>query len=493
MVIKEITIGTLFATLVILAIKGINVLPVALFAGIGLFFMFRTQIIDFVENMAEPKTKDNLITIDFDKIGGQEGPKKELLEALDFVVNKDLVSKLGIRPLKGIILAGPPGTGKTLLAKAAAKFTDSAFMATSGSEFVEMYAGVGAKRVRKLFSDAIKMAKKEKKQSAVIFIDEIDVLGVKRGSNSSHMEYDQTLNQLLVEMDGLRSKEIQILVMAATNRIDMLDEALIRPGRFDRVVNIPLPAKEGRLEILKIHCKNKPLSEDIDLEDVAKQTYGFSGAHLENVTNEAAIIALRNERIDIIQRDFQDAIEKVIMGEKIDRCPSKEELFRVAIHEVGHGFISEFYRPNSVASITVAPRGQALGYMRQINSENLLETKKSIENMIAVTVAGAMAEKIFFQEFSTGATNDFSQAISLAKKLIDSGLSSLGTTNCDILPKETLYKEINGVIEEVKKTTEAVLRQYSDLIKETSDYLLDNETISGEDFRNKIIDAMKNN
>lgn len=486
MVIREITIGTLLAAVLILAFKGFNVFPVALLAGIGVFFLYRTEIIDFFESMTQQKSKDNLITIDFDQIGGQEGPKKELLEALDFIVNKDIITKLGIRPLKGIILAGPPGTGKTLLAKAAARFTDSAFIATSGSEFVEMYAGVGAKRVRKLFSDAINLAKKEKKNSAVIFIDEIDVLGVKRGSNSSHMEYDQTLNQLLVEMDGLKTKEIQVLIMAATNRLDSLDDALMRPGRFDRIVNIPLPSKEGRLEILKIHSKNKPLDDNVDLGEVASQTFGFSGAHLESVTNEAAILALRKKRVNVSQKDFQDAIEKVIMGEKIDTVPSKDELYRVALHEIGHGFISEFYRPSSVASITVAPRGQALGYMRQIHSENLLETKKTIENMIAVTVAGAMTEKIFYSEFSTGASNDFKEAINLAQKLINCGLSDLGTTSCEILPKAILHTKINSIIEEVKVQTEAILLQYKDLIKEIADYLLENETITGEELRNKI-------
>lgn len=486
MVIREITIGTLLATILILALKGVNVFPVALLGGVGLFLLYRNQIVDFVESMVDSSNKENLITVDFEKIGGQESAKKELLEALEFVVNKDLVSKLGIRPLRGIILQGPPGTGKTLLAKAAAKYTGSAFIATSGSEFVEMYAGVGAKRVRKLFADANKLAQKEKKDSAVIFIDEIDVLGVKRGSNSSHMEYDQTLNQLLVQMDGLKSNDIQILIIAATNRVDLLDDALLRPGRFDRVVNIPLPSKKGRLEILKIHAKNKPLAEDVELESIAAQTYGFSGAHLESVTNEAAIIALRNDRVSVNQKDFQAAIEKVIMGEKIDRVPSKDELERVSLHEVGHGFISEFYRSNSVASITVAPRGQALGYMRQINSENLLETRQSILNMIAVTVAGAMSEKVFYTEFSTGSTNDFDQAISLAKKLIDSGLSDLGITNCDILPKDVLNNQVTSIIEDVKKSTESVIAQYKYLIKDVSDYLLANETISGDEFRNKI-------
>lgn len=486
MVIKEITIGTLLAVIIILALKGVNVFPVALLGGVGLFLLYRNQIVDYIESTIDSSCKNNLITVDFEKIGGQQSAKKELIEALEFIVNKDLVKKLGIRPLRGIILQGPPGTGKTLLAKAAAKYTGSAFIATSGSEFVEMYAGVGAKRVRKLFTDAKKLAQKEKKDSAVIFIDEIDVLGVKRGSNSSHMEYDQTLNQLLVQMDGLKSNDIQILIIAATNRIDLLDDALLRPGRFDRVVNIPLPSKQGRLDILRIHAKNKPLAEDVELESIAAQTYGFSGAHLESVTNEAAIMALRNDRVCVHQKDFQAAIEKVIMGEKIDRVPSKDELERISLHEVGHGFISEFYRPNSVASITVAPRGQALGYMRQINSENLLETKQSILNMIAVTVAGAMTEQVFYTEFSTGATNDFNQAISLAKRLVDSGLSDLGTTNCDILPKDVLNNHITQTIEDVKKSTESVITQYKELIKEVSDYLLSNETISGDEFRSKI-------
>ncbi|SES77576.1 AAA family ATPase [Anaerobranca gottschalkii] len=486
MVIKELTIGTLLTIIIILLIKGVNIFPFVLLAAVGLFLVYRNQIADFIESTIESPKNEKILTIDFDQIGGQETAKKELLEALEFVVNKDLVKKLGIRPLKGIILQGPPGTGKTLLAKAAAKYTNSAFIATSGSEFVEMYAGVGAKRVRKLFADAKRLALKEKKNSAVIFIDEIDVLGVKRGSNSSHMEYDQTLNQLLVEMDGLKSSDIQILVMAATNRLDLLDDALLRPGRFDRIVNIPLPSKWGRLEILRIHTKNKPLGDDVDLEKVAAQTFGFSGAHLENVTNEAAILALRNNRLTITQQDFLNAIEKVIMGEKIDRVPTKEELKRIAIHEVGHGFISELYRPNSVASITVAPRGQALGYMRQVNSENLLETKESLLKTIAVTVAGAMAEKVFFDQFSTGATNDFNQAISLAKKIIDCGLSDLGTTNCNILPKEVLNKEITTIIENVKIETEKILLNKKGLIEKLANYLLENETISGDEFRNII-------
>ncbi|WP_353892021.1 AAA family ATPase [Proteinivorax hydrogeniformans] len=488
MVIKELVVGTSIATVIVLSFYGINVFPVVLIASVLLFLIFRNEIVDKVESLNNKgKGHKNISQISFDEIGGQLSAKNELIEALDFIVDREKVKKLGIRPLKGIILAGPPGTGKTLLAKAAAKYTGSAFLSASGSEFVEMYAGVGAKRIRKLFKDAVTKAKKENKNSTLIFIDEIDVLGVKRGSNSSHMEYDQTLNELLVQMDGVKvSDEVQVLIMAATNRVDMLDDALLRPGRFDRVVNIPLPSKTGREEILKIHCKNKPLAKEVNIVEIAEQTFGFSGAHLENIANEAAIMAMRDGSAVILQKHFTTAIEKVIMGEKVDRVPSKDELFRVAIHEVGHGFISEYYEEKSVASITIAPRGQAMGYMRQTSKEQYIQTKKNILNKVAMTVGGAMAEQAFFGEFSTGATNDFKQAISQCKQLIDSGLSHLGTTNCEMVDSNMLQKEISNLIEEVKQETLNVIENNKELISEIADFVIQNETITGEQLREKI-------
>jgi len=305
--VKEILLGVVIAFAIFAALLGINVTPLLFLAGVFLLLNYIIEnkgLIPGSKNIIKPESE-----ISFEDIGGQKTAISELKEALDFVINKEKLSKMGIRPIKGILLTGPPGTGKTLLAKAAAKYTNSSFIATSGSEFIEMYAGVGAQRVRNLFETARNLARKENKNSAIIFIDEIDILGAKRGTNESHHEYDQTLNQLLVEMDGIKSDgEINILVIAATNRPDLLDPALLRPGRFDRQVVVDLPDKSGRLQILKIHTKNKPLGEDVNLEAIAENTFGFSGAHLESLCNEAAILAMRDNSDVILQKHFVEAV-----------------------------------------------------------------------------------------------------------------------------------------------------------------------------------------
>jgi cell division protease FtsH len=270
------------------------VVPVILIVVLAAFFylfMLNQGSIKFEEMGSGGRKR---LQVDFTDIGGQDSAVNELKEALQFVVKPEAIYHMGIRPLRGVLLVGPPGTGKTLMAKAAASYTGSAFMAASGSEFIEVYAGVGAKRIRKLFNDARKKAHKEKKRSAIIFIDELEILGGKRGSHSSHLEYDQTLNQLLVEMDGISSnQEPYVLLIGATNRADMLDPALLRPGRFDRQVQVGLPDKGGRKTILDIHTRNKPVSNNEVLDEIARATFGFSGAHLESLANEAAILALR--------------------------------------------------------------------------------------------------------------------------------------------------------------------------------------------------------
>jgi len=270
--IKEVCVGTSLAVLIFLTIVGYNVLPLLLLGGLGVFlFMMLDRKNLGASSSSNSYTQPTNFT--FDDIGGQAPAKQELKEALDFVLHTSKIVEMGIRPLKGILLTGPPGTGKTLLAKAAAAYTNSVFLAASGSEFIEVYAGVGAQRVRQLFKTARERAVKEKKIGAIIFIDEIEILGNKRGANTSHMEYDQTLNQLLVEMDGLRSDEkARVLIIGATNREDMLDSALLRPGRFDRVVSVDLPDKSARCSILKLHCRNKPLGEDVNLDQVAQET-----------------------------------------------------------------------------------------------------------------------------------------------------------------------------------------------------------------------------
>ncbi|MDS1029048.1 AAA family ATPase [Bacillota bacterium LX-D] len=484
----EAGIGFALALIIFLAILGYNIAPflvILLIIGAFYFILIQKGVVNYPRvNKYVVKSK-----ICFDDIGGQNTAKQELKEALDFIVASEKAQNLGIRPLKGILLTGPPGTGKTLLAKAAASYTDAAMLVSAGSEFVEMYAGVGAKRVRSLFKKAKETALKENKNRAVIFIDEIEVLGGKRGSNTSHLEYDQTLNQLLVEMDGLKANNI--LVIAATNRVDMLDSALLRPGRFDRLVKVDLPDKAGRLQILKIHTRNKPLGQDVDLESIAQESFGFSGAHLESLANEAAIYALRDGNTTIENRHFREALDKVMLGEKLDKKPNADELARVAIHEAGHGIISELMRPGSVATITVIPRNQALGYVRQKpESDTCLYTKSFLEKQIKITLAGAVAEEIILGERSTGSANDFQEAVKLAKQIILNGLSPLGIIDPeqndqiirDML-QEILHEQENQVKDMLKKQKEILVKVAAELKKE--------EKVSGEQLRALMTEDMQ--
>lgn len=482
----EIGIGLGIALVVYLLINGINVLPVIIMWG------FAYMIYNILDRNNLVKSPQKIIVnnqnITFDQIGGQEVAKNELIEALNFIKNFDEAKKMGIRPLKGILLTGAPGTGKTLMAKAATSYIDSVFVSASGSEFIEMYAGVGAQRVRQLFDTARAMAKKASKRHGVIFIDEIEVIAGTRGRHSSHLEYDQTLNQLLVEMDGISSSDdINILVIAATNRPDIIDPALLRPGRFDRIVKVDLPDKDGRLEILKLHTKSKPLAEDVDLEQIAKETFGFSGAHLENLCNEAAIFALRENKNEISQKNFLEAIDKVIMGEKLNRKPSEEERRRIAIHESGHALISEHFNPNSVSTITITSRGQALGYIRQIPDDDMyLYTKQYLQSQIAVALAGAVAEEVVLGDSSTGASSDFEQATNIAKKMIFSGMSELNIVDKDSLPSEKLHKAISDILSEQKTAVKKLIEEKINLLTSLVDYLMENERIDGEKFRELI-------
>jgi cell division protease FtsH len=422
--------------------------------------------------------------VSFEHIGGQEHAKRELMEALDFIRYRDRIKKLGIRPLKGILLTGPPGTGKTMMAKAAAAYTDSVFLSASGSEFVEMYVGVGAQRVREIFRRARTLAKKENKESAIVFIDEIDVVGGRRGQ-FSHQEYDQTLNQLLTEMDGMSTTlSPLVLVVAATNRADMLDSALLRPGRFDRQIKVDLPDKEGRLHILRIQTKAKPLATEVDLEHIARETFGFSGAQLESLVNEAAIIALRNDEQHITQTMFRDAVDKVLMGEKTGRKPTDEELERVAVHELGHAIVSEMMRPGTVSHITIAPRGNALGFVRQIpDSDRYLYTNQQIQEQINVALAGCLAEELYYGNRSTGAQNDFVQASGLAKTTVKCGLSRIGIVDEEHLPEATLDTEIRHILAEQEKVTEALLQPFRDDIARFAQHIVLQESIGGDEFR----------
>lgn len=462
-----------------------SLLPILLLIGVLIYFSHSVGLKNPNNKKFKPLTEKTSGNISFKDIGGQEVAKREVIEALDFAEKRGLIESLGIRPLRGILLVGPPGTGKTLLAKGAANYTGSAFLSTSGSEFIEMYAGVGASRVRDLFKRAREAAKEAGKNSAIIFIDELEVLGGKRGRHTSHLEYDQTLNQLLVEMDGLGTDDqIQILLIGATNRADLLDDALLRPGRFDRHVQVDLPDKEGRLEILKLHARNKPLTDDVDLEVIAKETFGFSGAHLENVTNEAAILAMREQKTQIEQKHLVEAIDKVMLGEKAQHKVSTDEKRRVAIHEAGHALMNEYVRPDSVGSVTISPRGKALGFVRQTPAEEtLLHTTDYLKGQINILLAGAIAEELIYGNRSTGARNDFEKSLELAQLIVYSGLSTLGIVSESSLPKEKLHNTVSEILRQCEESTRSVLNSSILTLNNLADILTDREKLSGDELR----------
>lgn len=485
----EIGAGIAAGVMMFLVWHGVNIMPMLFILGLIAISAYMGVTRPGGKSFAVvggSRSDERLIS--FEDIGGQEVAKKELKEALDFIKDVERIKSLGIRPLKGLLLNGPPGTGKTLLAKAAAKYMDSVFVATSGSEFVEMYVGVGAQRVRQLFKQARDMAIKQHKNSAVIFIDEIEVLCGKRGQNSGHLEYDQTLNELLVQMDGMScDDDVRLLIVGATNRIDILDPAILRPGRFDRQVKVDLPDKAGRLHILVLHTRNKPLADDVNLDEIANDTFGFSGAHLESVANEAAIKALRECADKITHDHLRCAVDKVIMGEKLDRLPSEAEKRRIAVHEAGHAIVSEFVQPASVASVNVASRGNALGYVRQTQQDDIyLYTVDYIRGKIAVALAGAVAEELHFGNRSTGASNDFKQAADLAKQIIFGGMSELGIISPEDLPKDILHKTITAILKDVEGGVRSILRDYKEPLHQVVAILLDNETISGNQFREML-------
>jgi cell division protease FtsH len=484
---KEICIGFIPVLFIFLAYIGVNVMPL-LFAGavaVVLFLSIRGRGGMGITSKDQRKTKGRMPTfLTFEQIGGQDRAKHELMEALDFLIKQEQIQKLGIRPMKGILLTGPPGTGKTLMAKAAAHYTDSVYMAASGSEFVEMYVGVGASRIRDLFKEARTKALKEGKDSAIVFIDEIDVIGGKR-DGGQHREYDQTLNQLLTEMDGIHTQETpRILIMAATNRKEMLDSALLRPGRFDRHIDVDLPDKKGRLSILSIHSRNKPIADGVSMENVAEQTFGFSGAQLESVLNEAAIYAMREDKEAIEQLHLASAIDKVMMGERTDREATQEEKERVAYHELGHAITAELLRPGSVSQVTVSPRGKALGYVRHNpQQDQYLYTKDYIESQMMIALGGAAAEEMFYGGRSTGSRNDFEQALQMVRNMMDSGLTSLGIIDREMVTKEELMRENAAIMEQLTIQTRELLEKHRHVFEQSLDILMKEEVLSGETFR----------
>ncbi len=352
----------------------------------------------------------------FSDVAGEEEEKQELVEVVEFLKNPQKFSRLGARIPSGVLLEGPPGTGKTLLAKAVAGEAGVPFFSISGSDFVEMFVGVGASRVRDLFDQAKKAA------PAIIFIDEIDAVGRRRGSGvgGGHDEREQTLNQLLVEMDGFQGDE-GVIVMAATNRSDVLDPALLRPGRFDRKILVGRPDVKGREAILRVHAKNKPLAPDVDLKEIAKQTPGFVGADLENLLNEAALLAARRNKDQIDAADLDEAEDRVIAGPaKHDRVVSPQERKTVAYHEAGHTIVGLVLNDARVVhKVTIVPRGRAGGYAIMLPREDqMLMSKKNAKEQIAGLMGGRAAEEIIFNSQSSGASNDFEQATQIARAMV---------------------------------------------------------------------------
>ena len=438
----------------------------------------------------------------FADVAGADEEKEELQELVEFLKNPRSFTDMGARIPKGVLLVGPPGTGKTLLAKAVAGEAGVQFLSISGSDFVELYVGVGASRVRDLFDQAKKIA------PAIIFIDEIDAVGRQRGSGlgGGHDEREQTLNQLLVEMDGFGNNE-GVIVMAATNRADILDNALLRPGRFDRQVYVGLPDIKGREAILKIHARGKVLAEDVDLNSIAKGTPGFSGADLENLMNEAALLAVRRKHRFITMEDCEEAILKVEMGpEKRSRKMSDKAKRLTAYHESGHAIAGRYLKNvDPVHYITIIPRGQAGGFTLFRPQEDLenFKSKSEMFESIVMALGGRMAEKLFLEDISTGASGDIQQASNIARSMVmrygmseklgpilyDSSDHSIfigrdfGTTKS--YSEETaalIDEEVKRIFDEASALCEKILTEHADELRAIAEYLLANETMDADEF-----------
>ena len=442
---------------------------------------------------------ENKTGITFKDVAGQEEAKESLNEIVDFLHNPAKYTEIGAKQPKGALLVGPPGTGKTLLAKAVAGEANVPFFSLSGSEFVEMFVGVGASRVRDLFKQA------SAKAPCIIFIDEIDAIGKSRDNQmGTNDEREQTLNQLLSEMDGFDSSK-GLVILAATNRPEILDKALLRPGRFDRRIIVEKPDLKGREDILKVHAKNVKLSEDIDLHAVALATSGAVGADLANMVNEAALRAVRMGRKVVIQEDLMEAVEVIIAGkEKKDRILSAAEKRIVAFHEVGHALATALQKNTQpVQKITIVPRTMgALGYTMQMpeEEEKYLMSKAEILDQITVFLAGRAAEEIVFNTQTTGASNDIERATDLARSMITqygmsdkfgmAGLESIqsryldgrAVSHCSEETKTAIDNEIVSVLKERYKIAVELLKENRDALDKIAEFLISKETITGEEF-----------
>lgn len=478
-----------------------NYLPMIILAG-AMFWLFTRQLgtngksMDFGKSKAKLVDKDKTAT--FKDVAGLTEEKEEVQELIDFLKNPKKFTSLGARIPKGVLLVGPPGTGKTLLARAVAGEANVPFYYISGSDFVELFVGIGASRVRDMFREAKMNA------PCLIFIDEIDAVGRQRGTGlgGGHDEREQTLNQLLTEMDGFGANE-GIIIIAATNRPDVLDPALLRPGRFDRQVTVSLPDKKAREEILSVHARNKILDKKVTLENLAKRTPGFSGADLENLLNEAALLAVRKNKKSISMTEIDEATDRVLMGPaKVTRKYTDKEKKLVAYHEAGHAVLGlKLDGANEVQKITIIPRGNAGGYTMMLPKEETFNyTKKELLESICGLLGGRVAEEITFNEITTGAHDDFKKATKIARKMVtEYGMSSLGPMMYDEPSENTFLgrdytknqnfsdfvaheidDEMRSIINSCYDKTKKIITENKDLLKLIAETLLEEETITKE-------------
>ena len=484
-----------------LLVKLLGYLPYILVIG-GLLFFFNKQIgannksMDFGKSRAKLQEDKNKVT--FKDVAGLSEEKEELEELIEFLKNPKKFTEMGARIPKGVLLVGQPGTGKTLLAKAVAGEANAPFYFISGSDFVELFVGIGASRVRDMFRQA--------KQNApcLIFIDEIDAVGRQRGTGlgGGHDEREQTLNQLLTEMDGFGTNE-GIIIIAATNRPDVLDPALLRPGRFDRQITVSLPDKKGREEILEVHARDKKLAKDVSLANLAKRTVSFSGADLENLLNEAALLAVRRGKKEITMSEIDEAQDRVIAGPaKKSKKYTEHEKKVVAYHEAGHAVVGiKLDGANDVQKITIIPRGIAGGYNLMLpKEETFMSTKNELLDSISGFLGGRVAEEIVFNEITTGAHNDFEKATKIARAMVtEYGMSKLGpvqfeqeegsvflgrdynkTKNFSDAVALEIDQEVRRIIDEQYKVTKKIITENMDLLDLIANALLEYETITKE-------------
>lgn len=480
-----------------------SVFPTLLLIGVWIFFLHSMQGGGKAMSFAKSKAKmflDNRPKVTFDDVAGCDEAKEELKEVVEFLKSPDRFTKLGAKVPKGVLLLGSPGTGKTLLARACAGQADVPFFSTSGSDFVEMFVGVGASRVRDLFDQA------RKYQPCIVFIDEIDAVGRQRGTGlgGGHDEREQTLNQLLVEMDGFDEKT-DIILIAATNRADVLDPALLRPGRFDRHIVVDAPDVKGREEILRVHAKGKTFAEGVDFAVLAKRTPGFVGADLANIINEAALLAARGGKTKIDMDDLEEGIDRAIAGpERKSRLINDREKKIIAYHETGHALVAKFLpHCDPVHKISIIPRGSAaLGYTLQLPSEDrFLASKSGLTNNICVLLGGRVAEDLIFGDITTGASNDLERATQLARSMVTQyGMSSLGPVVLGRqrhevflgrdLGEERNYsdqiayaidEEVTKIVEECYSRVKSLLTERLETLKLVAEALLEREVMDARD------------